>query len=211
MASPTSTRRAERKAETRARVLGSALALFAELGFEATSTASIAKRAGVAHGTVFTIAPTKERLAFEACRDRLLEIGAQALATACATAGMLADRLEHIFQALYDFYARNPELSRVLVKQQIFLDHPGDPAGLEQLLQDYFNGLGLLVGEAQKAGEIRKDTNVPDLVAGIFGIYLLFLLALLRGDYGTREVHRLACRGALDTLLAGSLRRRPGR
>ncbi|MBW2185312.1 MAG: helix-turn-helix transcriptional regulator, partial [Deltaproteobacteria bacterium] len=41
------------KIEKRKQILGSALELFAEQGFRGTSTAEIAKHAGVATGTLF--------------------------------------------------------------------------------------------------------------------------------------------------------------
>lgn len=48
--------------ETQRRILAAALELFAERGYAATSTASIAGRAGVAEKTIFANFATKERL-----------------------------------------------------------------------------------------------------------------------------------------------------
>jgi AcrR family transcriptional regulator len=50
------------KIEKREQILGSALELFAEQGFRGTSTAEIAKHAGVATGTLFHHFKTKEDL-----------------------------------------------------------------------------------------------------------------------------------------------------
>src|SRR5262245_57477716 len=56
-------RRAVKKETTRARIVGAALALFQSKGFEATTTKAIARKAGIAEGTVFNYFPTKEDIA----------------------------------------------------------------------------------------------------------------------------------------------------
>ncbi len=196
--------RAQRKEETRARVLRSALELFARDGFEGTSTADIARHASVAHGTVFTIAPTKERLALEAYHDQLRDTGAAALTAGASGRGLL-EQVTTVFEALYDFYAGHPELSRVLLKEQIFTAGPEGAAHQEQLMNEFFEGFGQLAAEAQARGELVKDTSIPDLITGVFSLYLLFLLALLTGRYPHREDHRQAYQDALRVLFRGNL------
>src|SRR5262245_52020789 len=56
-------RRAVKKETTRARIVGAALELFQRKGFEATTTKAIARKAGIAEGTVFNYFPTKEDIA----------------------------------------------------------------------------------------------------------------------------------------------------
>ncbi len=53
---------AETKAATRQRILEAAERLFAEQGFEATTTRDIASAAGIASGTLFNYFPTKEAI-----------------------------------------------------------------------------------------------------------------------------------------------------
>src|SRR5918997_2859130 len=55
-------RAAERREETRARLLASAVAVFAEQGFQAGTTKAITQRAGVAEGLLFHYFPTKTDL-----------------------------------------------------------------------------------------------------------------------------------------------------
>ena len=64
-------RRAAARAATREKILQSAVALFAETGVTATSTAAIAQRAGVAHGTIFLHFDSKDRLVEQVFVDRL--------------------------------------------------------------------------------------------------------------------------------------------
>ena len=64
--------RENRKAETQARILEAALALFAERGFDATSITAIAARAHVSRATVFWHFGDKATLFQEACRRVLV-------------------------------------------------------------------------------------------------------------------------------------------
>ena len=61
-----------RKAETQARILESAVALFAERGFEGTSITAIASRAHVSRATIFWHFGDKATLFQEACRRVLV-------------------------------------------------------------------------------------------------------------------------------------------
>ena len=61
-----------RKAETQARILEAAVALFAELGYDGASITAIAGRAGVSRATVFWHFSDKATLFQEACRRMLV-------------------------------------------------------------------------------------------------------------------------------------------
>ena len=61
-----------RKAETQARILEAAIALFAELGYDGASITAIAGRAGVSRATVFWHFGDKATLFQEACRRMLV-------------------------------------------------------------------------------------------------------------------------------------------
>src|SRR5438105_12741447 len=56
-------RRAQNKDSIRKRIVRAALALFQTKGFEATTTKAIARKAGIAEGTVFNYFKTKEDIA----------------------------------------------------------------------------------------------------------------------------------------------------
>lgn len=192
-----------RREATRQRVLQAALEVFLEKGFDHASTAEMARRAGVAHGTIFTIAPTKERLAMEAWREPLREAGQAGLAAAGEGKG-LEEKFLGIFGALFDFYVAHPEMSRVLLKEQMLGEasqQGEDPR--DGMVQDFVEGFSAITAAAIASGEIASDVVVPDFVAAVLGIYLLFLLALLGGYYPDRAAHESACRGALRALLRG--------
>jgi AcrR family transcriptional regulator len=69
-------RRAQNKEVTRERIVTAALGLFQSKGFDATTTKEIARKAGIAEGTVFNYFTTKDDIAlhfFEMEVDRAIE------------------------------------------------------------------------------------------------------------------------------------------
>jgi TetR/AcrR family transcriptional regulator, repressor of fatR-cypB operon len=70
---------ASKKKDKRSALLRAALELFAENGFNGSSTALIAKRAGVASGTLFFYFKSKEELIHELSREVLAKVENQIL------------------------------------------------------------------------------------------------------------------------------------
>jgi len=68
---------AEKKQETRRRIVECARKLFSDNGFEQTTTRDIAEAAGIAAGTMFNYFPTKEALAMTIVDEALDEAGAE--------------------------------------------------------------------------------------------------------------------------------------
>ena len=82
-------RREQNKLEKRGRIIAAARALFTHKGFEATTTQEIAEAAGVAAGTVFTYARTKEDLLILVFHDEMMDVVERAYAAARGAAGLL--------------------------------------------------------------------------------------------------------------------------
>ena len=111
--------RSDRKLATRREILTAARALFSESGWEGTTTREVAGRAGVAIGTVFLHFPDKSALLEAALREQIAEVLGEAWRT--LPDGGVLEELCHLAGALYGMYARDPALSRVLVKESLFL------------------------------------------------------------------------------------------
>lgn len=112
-------KRSEQKAQTRERILEHANACFRELGYPATTIAKIARRAGVASGTVMSHFPDKPTLVSAAFHEELLVCQQQALAT--LPDGDALERLVHLALALYRWFGEEPELGAELVRESLFL------------------------------------------------------------------------------------------
>jgi len=114
-------RRAAQKAQTRARILEAAAHLFAERGIAATTTADIARAAGLSHGAVFVHFETRDSLIdavastlFEQLTDRLhslVERGGSFREALQVHLDSLAER-EDLYRRFAAEAATLPEISR---------------------------------------------------------------------------------------------------
>jgi AcrR family transcriptional regulator len=95
----------------RARILDAALTLFAEGGYEATSTSSIAKLAGVSEGTVFHHFGSKQGL-LAAVATRYGQLVVQNMFESVATQGPIDVRA--MMERLFDFAERHGRIHQVI-------------------------------------------------------------------------------------------------
>lgn len=140
----------------RARVLDAAEAVFAERGASA-STEEVARRAGVAIGTVFRHFPTKG--------DLLAAIMKRLLAHLIAEAG---DRggptgLFEFFEHLVAQAAGKRAVVELLAQAGIQIQIPDATAHLEQ-------AVGTLLAQAQSAGTVRPDVQLPEVMALLISV-----------------------------------------
>lgn len=87
-------RRADLKESTRRNIVKAALSLFQSKGFDETTTKAIAKKAGIAEGTVFNYFPTKEDIALH----------------------FFNEELDHAIASV----RRNPRLARAPLQEKLF-------------------------------------------------------------------------------------------
>lgn len=140
----------------RARVLEAAAAVFEARGVGAP-TEEIAKAAGVGTGTVFRHFPTKEELIEAVYVARLDALASQARELASADDSVRA--LEDFFTATVSQAATKNALVEALAAAGIA---PGKPVDLRPALE-------VLLSRAQKAGGIRQDIRIEDLMSLLVG------------------------------------------
>ena len=98
-------RRAKNKEATRQRIVNAALHLFEARGFEATTTRQIARRAGVAEGTVFNYFETKEDIALHFFEREVDEAVAAVRAKTSLRKAPLEEKLFALVQTQIDYLA----------------------------------------------------------------------------------------------------------
>ncbi len=200
-------RREDNQRAKRERIIAAAKALFSKQGHDATTTRQIAKRARVAHGTLFLYAKTRAdvvALVFES------EIGA-ALREAEASApegGELTELCMHFYGAFFDVYRRDPPLARVLVKELPWLEG-NTREGMRALTFELLGAVASRVCAHQAAGRVRDDVDPFMFAAATFSLYFGALTAWLSGDLGdpAGEAHdaaRLLLRQSLVLLDKGA-------
>lgn len=156
---PKESRRQALKAGTRRLVLDAAYVLFAEHGYEATTMRMLADLAGVGLGTIFTHFPDKPSLLAAVFEEDLGRVVADAFATLPTTG--FKGQLLHLAGRLFAFYARDPGLSRVLVREALFLpDRHG--LALDGQLQAFFDAVAGLLAQAADRGELPRSFSPAD-------------------------------------------------
>ncbi len=156
--------------QTRANLLGAAVALMSERGFDAVTMKDIARAAGVGDATVYKYFATKERLLL-GYFDRAAEL---AVADAQASAGWFEDydlhaRLQRLTDALLERLAPDRafvELARGLLAKSPLL-MLGDQLRARELFRDEVQGY---LQAAVEAGELPAS----DFLRPLAGLYVDF-------------------------------------
>jgi AcrR family transcriptional regulator len=139
----------------RARILAAAEEVFSEQGASA-STEEVARRAGVAIGTVFRHFPAKDDLLRAIMKDLLHRLTGQV--TALAAEGDPAT-------ALFTFFTRT--VAQAAAKKTVIdlLARAGTEVQVTQPVQDLHHGIAKLLALAQHAGTVRDDVQIAEIMA----------------------------------------------
>jgi AcrR family transcriptional regulator len=145
----------------RARVLEVAEAVFAVSGTSA-STEEIARRAGVGVGTVFRHFPTKEALLQAILEERLTKLAEEAESLAGSPGPGPA--LLGLFTRMVEQSAAKQTYADALAAAGLDVG-----ASLSEVAGRTKRALAALLAHAQRAGDIRDDIGVPELIALVVG------------------------------------------
>jgi AcrR family transcriptional regulator len=110
--------RVRKKNEKTAAILKAARHLFTSKGYEATTLREVAKIADVGFGTVFAYSKDKSGLLCMLIVDDLRHM--PPIFPAATSEAELADELTEAFLAIYRFWAKTPDLSRIVLPQMEF-------------------------------------------------------------------------------------------
>ena len=187
--------RERNRLEKQKKISAAALALFSSKGVEATTLSEVARKAGVAKGTVFLYAPDKTDLIHLVMHDVLESTVDQAFATLPKRV-TLVPKLLHVFGELFRMYERNGSLGREFVRSLPGATGP-NAQRVNALTFGFMHRVGGLILEAQGAGEVRADVP-PLLVAqNVFALYFMGVMGWLGGMVSIEE--------ALDPMLSSAL------
>jgi len=162
--------REQNKQEKLQRIKSAAKELFTELGYDAATTRDIAKRARVGLGTLFNYADDKRDLIFLIYVDHLNEIQHNAL-QAVSPRKSLLEQLVSFFAFLYEDFAGNPTLSRILLRELTFYRHGKLSVEFNDNRLRVVDTVRKLVADAQQRGRISSSENPAVIALGLFYIY----------------------------------------
>lgn len=199
-----STRRAEQKENTRQAILEVAKKLFAEKGFENTTTRDIAKNAHIAIGTVFLHFPDKSSLLAAALYEGIEDALENAYLNLPDELS-IKKKLLSLAAALYDHNFQNPSLTRVLLKETIFMEGEWGEAIQAQSI-NFIGSVTELLCLAQARGELKADANLPLLATAFFSNYFMILINALREKKTNTNIQIEMLSQFIDLTLASALK-----
>jgi AcrR family transcriptional regulator len=193
--------RARGKRDKLARIEAAARRLFAEKGYEATTTRELAEAAGIGMGTLFVYFAEKLDVLIHLFNQDLSGILERSFEKLPADLG-LVESCAQVFGAFYSFWERDRRLSRCFVKEMMFVppDREGPLLRTRLLL---FERLAGLVEAGQARGELRRDLSPQAVAFQLFGIYYWCLAAWLGGPPFDRKLRDALMRSSLEQLVRG--------
>ncbi|MGD0350558.1 MAG: TetR/AcrR family transcriptional regulator [Verrucomicrobiota bacterium] len=188
--------------ETRRHILRAALKRFANGGYAATSVQQIVSDAKVSKPALYYYFHDKAGL-FQAlvseAHDERFEVVQQAAARGRGVRGQLVE----ILAALFDYFHKNRELTRIAFATAF--SAPGEvPPELRYLerCQRNLEFMHSLIKRAQAAGELDGRFDARDLAYGFYGQAHLYIAShLLMPDY---RLNRRAAERIVNLFLAGA-------
>jgi len=168
-------RREQNKADKLARIKAAARKLFTSKGYEATCTREIAEEAGLSVGTIFFYARDKGDLCCLMAVDRLHRLFSQSFKKV-DQAKPLLDQLTSFFSATFIDAAKNPSLSRILIKEMvIYKDKPKT--------DDWVTSrVGQLLDVALSRGEVGFKESTAFVARTVNQMYLAEMRDWIVGD-----------------------------
>jgi AcrR family transcriptional regulator len=190
--------RAERnKRDKRERLIRAARGLFKTKGFQSTTTSEIAELAGVAKGTLFFHAKSKEALLVMMFQEEVGDAIQRAFAK--VPDGSFIDQLMHVFGVMLRQNQRDLGLARIFVKELAFVR--GERHGIDLVVEGLFNKLSGLIERAKDRGEIAREIDSVLLGHNLFALYFVFLVLWLGSGARSPAGQRPALRQRLELQL----------
>jgi AcrR family transcriptional regulator len=158
--------REKNKLEKLQRIREATRDLFVEKGYDETTTREIAVRAGVGIGTVFTYAENKRDLLFLVANDELDAVTTRCEAGVSDRASCLQNLLS-IFRQHYRFFAKQPALSRLLLREMTFYDSGRQAQRFQRTRERNIQLVSRVVRQAlgQNSINIKEDPEFAGWVA----------------------------------------------
>jgi AcrR family transcriptional regulator len=173
--------RERNKADKLQRIRQAAYELFTEKGYDDTTTREIARRADVGLGTLFSYASDKRDLLFLIFNAEMEEV-CVAGARAAEKPALLLDRLIAFFESYYGFFARQPKLSRFMLRELAFYAEGKEvlrfQAGRDRLLAC----LADLIARARDDGRIGTREDAHLIAQALFTTYAAELRLWIGAD-----------------------------
>jgi AcrR family transcriptional regulator len=187
-----------KKRDKEARIRGAAMELIRRHGFEATTTAAVAKRAGIAAGTLFRYVKTKHDLLDLVFAGEIADVVAQGFASLPGR-GVIVKGLMLLYSRFLDYYYRDIVMARILVAEALL---PREDSRSLPLTIEFLQRISALIGAEQTAGRLLADVNPVALAMDSFSLYVGGVLTVVN-QMGRSSDAQKALERALTTHFRG--------
>lgn len=162
--------REQNKLAKRYRIRQAARELISKYGYNNATLRQIAERAHVGLGTLFNYAQDKRDLVFLVCNEDLANVLDAAL-EAQHRDKPLIDQVVEIYRPHYEYFAEDPAISRVLLKELVFYSEGKQADAFLRTRWRLISAIEARVRSAQKNGEIEPTADAATVT------HLIFLVA----------------------------------
>jgi AcrR family transcriptional regulator len=184
------------------RIKDAARELFIEKGFDDTTTREIAVRASVGLGTIFVYAANKRDLLFLIVNDELENITEEAEASVNEQASLLENLLD-IFRSHYEFFKRQPALSRLVLREMVFYESGAQAGRFQKTRERLIDLIGNAV-QLAIAQDNASSNETPQFIGWtMFCIFQVELRRWLSHDDPNLREGMEALQRALTLLIKG--------
>jgi AcrR family transcriptional regulator len=158
-----------RSRRTRQRILDAAIESFETLGYDETTTAEIARRAGLAIGSVYDYFRDKRAILLEILRDtveQMADVVVQGLAPDAWTHADPREGVRRLLDQVFHSRTVRPGVQRILWER--FFKDPEIRRAMEAIEQRVRGAIETLLAALRRAGRLRLD----DVATAAFVIHL---------------------------------------
>jgi TetR/AcrR family fatty acid metabolism transcriptional regulator len=152
----------DKKAEKRAKILNSAISLFAEKGFSDTSMLEIAKNANVAEGTVYEYFRNKEELMISIPCEKLTRL------YDTVSGKSLERRLKNIISSVFEFYYKEKDYSTILVLM-LRTNKKFYQSASNEIIEKLFKVIKEVIERGQAENIFKRDIDLDICQNMLFG------------------------------------------
>lgn len=171
-------RREASKKETRRLILKVARKLFTQKGMEECTIRGIAEKAGVSPASIVVHFKSKTALLEEVLSTDVGKVLSELMASMPKSAG-LPDPFMHLAKGMLQFYDKNRNLYRALLRYTIF-EPASETPNMSKQFEEYIQFLFHLIEEQKTGGIIRSNVDSTMAAASIFFLYFGALTVLFR-------------------------------